>query len=103
MLLSISDILMYVRVEHDILAALVAWVEEGRDPETIVAASYYNNSVAEGLAFTRPLCKVSSFAAGRYKSPGQPRAHGCVQYPRQVRYVEGDPREASSFACVDSN
>jgi len=44
--------------EHNIVAALVRWVEQGIAPETLTAASYHNNTVERGVAFTRPLCKM---------------------------------------------
>ena len=45
--------------EHDILSALIAWVEEDRAPETITAAAYVDDNSEKGIAFTRPLCMVS--------------------------------------------
>lgn len=43
---------------HDILAALIHWVEDGVAPNTIIATKFNNDSAADGVAFTRPLCKV---------------------------------------------
>ena len=57
--------------EFDMLAAIQAWVEEGRAPERIIA---------RGKSFpgvTRPLCP----------------------YPTIARYKGGDPKSAKSFAC----
>jgi len=44
--------------QHNVVAAMVAWIEDGRAPENITAASWTNNTASLGLAFTRPLCKV---------------------------------------------
>ncbi|KAJ3008471.1 hypothetical protein NUW54_g3142 [Trametes sanguinea] len=44
--------------QHNILAAIVQWVEDGVAPDTITAANYNDNDVANGLGFTRPLCRV---------------------------------------------
>ncbi len=44
--------------EHDILAGLVRWVEEGAAPDSFVAAHYKDNNASQGVEFTRPLCKV---------------------------------------------
>lgn len=44
--------------DHDILAAMVKWVEDDVPPTTIIGTAYNNNDAADGVAFTRPLCKV---------------------------------------------
>ncbi|KAH8100926.1 feruloyl esterase-like protein [Cristinia sonorae] len=64
--------------EHDILAAMVHWVENDVAPETIIGTAYKNNTVAEGVAFTRPICK----------------------YPATAIYQGGDVNSATSFKCV---
>ncbi|KAI0671669.1 feruloyl esterase-like protein [Trametes maxima] len=64
--------------EHNILAAMVRWVEEGVAPDTILAANYKDNDVANGVGFTRPLCR----------------------YPSTIRYSGGDPNSADSFKCA---
>ncbi|KAK7691095.1 hypothetical protein QCA50_006198 [Cerrena zonata] len=63
---------------HNILAALVQWVEDDVAPENITAVHYENNNVTAGISFTRPICK----------------------YPASSRYVSGDPNSAESFACI---
>jgi feruloyl esterase len=63
----------------DALAALIAWVEHGRAPETIIATKYVNDRPAQGVAFQRPLCR----------------------YPRHAAYRgSGDPKDPASFDCV---
>lgn len=42
--------------QHDILAALVTWVELGRAPAKIVATKYVNDDPAQGIQVQRPLC-----------------------------------------------
>lgn len=42
--------------EHDMLLAMIDWVEKGKAPDSIIAAKYKNNNKTEGIAFTRPLC-----------------------------------------------
>lgn len=44
--------------EHNIVAALVKWVEDDVAPDNLIGTAYKNNNVADGVAFTRPLCKV---------------------------------------------
>ncbi|KAI0349705.1 feruloyl esterase-like protein [Trametes cingulata] len=63
--------------EHNILSAMIRWVEEGVAPTQIVAAKYKNDNPSEGVAFTRPLCK----------------------WPTTVKYLGGDPNDAGSFIC----
>ena len=45
--------------QHNILAAIVRWVEEGIAPDNFTAAHYTNGNVSEGVDFTRPICKAS--------------------------------------------
>jgi len=42
--------------EHDALAALDAWVENGRTPKTLTAAKYKDDTLSEGITRTMPLC-----------------------------------------------
>ncbi|TBU33530.1 feruloyl esterase-like protein [Dichomitus squalens] len=64
--------------QHNILAAIVQWVEYGIAPDNFTAVSYNANDVANGIGFTRPLCR----------------------YPSNLRYKSGDPNSATSFECV---
>jgi hypothetical protein len=65
--------------EHDVVAALARWVEQGVAPETIVATRYQDNDPTKGIEAQRPWCA----------------------YPAIARYSEkGERSEASSFACA---
>lgn len=64
--------------QHDILLALMAWVENGTAPDAIVATSWVNDTVALGLNRQRPLCV----------------------YPKSSRYTAGDPNLPGSFVCA---
>ena len=44
--------------QHDVVAAMVEWVEEGKAPTSFIGASWKNNNASEGLQFTRPICQV---------------------------------------------
>ena len=44
---------------HNVLSAIVRWVEEGIAPDNFTAAHYHNGDKAQGVDFTRPICKVS--------------------------------------------
>ena len=64
--------------EHDVVSALERWVEHGIAPKRIVAAKYFNDDPAQGVARTRPLCV----------------------YPKQAKYTgRGNPNDAANFRC----
>jgi hypothetical protein len=56
--------------QHDILQALVQWVEFGIAPGQVIATKYTNDNPASGVAFTRPLCVFPKLA--KYKGIGNP-------------------------------
>ncbi len=43
--------------ETNVLAAAVAWVEDGRAPETVLGTKYVNDTVALGVDFQRRHCR----------------------------------------------
>jgi feruloyl esterase len=64
--------------DHDVLSALVRWVEQGDAPDRIIATKFVNDKPAAGVAFTRPLCP----------------------YPQLPAYRgTGDTNDAASFVC----
>lgn len=44
--------------QHNVLAAMVRWVEEGIAPDSFTAAHYTDGNASSGVDFTRPVCKV---------------------------------------------
>ncbi|KIP02136.1 hypothetical protein PHLGIDRAFT_309557 [Phlebiopsis gigantea 11061_1 CR5-6] len=64
--------------QHNVLAAMVRWVEEGVAPDNFTAAHYNGGDASQGVQFTRPICK----------------------YPLSSRFVGGDPNSADSFECA---
>ncbi|KAK8131972.1 hypothetical protein PG999_000145 [Apiospora kogelbergensis] len=65
--------------EHDILRALVEWVEEDKAPQRIVATKFKNDTIAQGVLRQRPICK----------------------YPEQAQYVgNGDINIAANWECA---
>ncbi|KAI5451864.1 hypothetical protein NCC49_001166 [Naganishia albida] len=64
--------------KHDVLAAMVNWVENGQAPTELIAAKYTNNNVTQGVQFTRKLCP----------------------YPQKGEYQGGDPNSSDSFKCM---
>jgi feruloyl esterase len=66
--------------DHDIMAAVHRWVEEGVAPEKIIATKFVNDDPEQGVARTRPLCP----------------------YPQVARYTgSGSIDDAANFACAD--
>lgn len=66
--------------QHDVLQALINWVEFGNPPDQIIATKYVNDNPATGVAFTRPLCVFPKIA--KYKGAG-------------------NPNEAANWACAN--
>ncbi|OJJ62580.1 hypothetical protein ASPSYDRAFT_41271 [Aspergillus sydowii CBS 593.65] len=68
----------FANAKHDILLALMAWVEEGTAPENLVATTWHNDTVQDTVYRQRPLCF----------------------YPKQAVYTgKGDPNEAQNWEC----
>jgi feruloyl esterase len=66
--------------EHDVLLALVAWVENGVAPSRITATKYVSDTASLGVQMTRPLCP----------------------YPLIPKYSgTGDPNAAEAFVCAE--
>lgn len=59
--------------DHDVLSAMVAWVEQGKAPERVIASQVENDRVVR----QRPLCA----------------------WPRQAVHTGGDPNRAETFRC----
>lgn len=66
---------------HDIVLAIMAWVENGTAPASLVATSWHNNDAAQGVKQQRPLCP----------------------YPQQPKWVSGDVNKAESWTCANAS
>ncbi|KAI5451863.1 hypothetical protein NCC49_001165 [Naganishia albida] len=64
--------------KHDVLAAMVDWVENEKAPTDIIAAKYNNNNATQGVQFTRKFCP----------------------YPQKARSTGGDQNSFESFVCA---
>ena len=65
--------------DHDLISAIVAWVEQGKAPGAIVATKFNGDDAAKGIAMQRPLCP----------------------YPMAAKYNgSGDSNAAASFTCA---
>lgn len=71
----------YSDATHDELLALMAWVEEGRAPDMIVATEFKDaKDVSKGVLRQRPICP----------------------WPKQAKFTnEGSPDEAANWKCED--
>src|SRR5207237_9946974 len=56
--------------QHDVVQALINWVEFGNPPDQIIVTKYINDNPAAGAAFPRPLCVFPKIA--KYKGAGNP-------------------------------
>ncbi|KAI1391669.1 tannase and feruloyl esterase [Hypoxylon trugodes] len=63
--------------EHDIILSMMKWVEEGKAPDQLIATKFVNDTATLGIQSQRPLCP----------------------YPKQAKYVSGDPDESASWEC----
>ena len=64
---------------RNVLAAVVAWVENGTAPDTITGTKFVNDTVALGVDFLREHCR----------------------YPLRSTYVGGDPKAVESWQCLE--
>jgi feruloyl esterase len=68
--------------DHDILSALVKWVEQGVAPGKIIATAFVDGIPTKGIHFQRPICpypKFPNYIGGDWKSPSSYR---CTDHPR---------------------
>jgi feruloyl esterase len=64
--------------EHDVLMAMMAWVEKGEAPEYVVGTKYVNETAPTEVMRQRPLC----------------------MYPKQAKYTgNGDVNSAKNWEC----
>lgn len=69
----------YVDPQHDVLLAMMQWVENGTAPEQLIATKWNNDTLEDGLVMQRPLCP----------------------FPQKSVYGSGDWKNASSWSCQD--
>ncbi|GJN89690.1 hypothetical protein Rhopal_002677-T1 [Rhodotorula paludigena] len=63
--------------EHDMILAMIDWVEKGSAPDMLIGAKYVGDDKRNGTLLERPHCV----------------------YPKQAVYKGGDPNAAASFEC----
>ncbi|KAK5633597.1 hypothetical protein RRF57_009311 [Xylaria bambusicola] len=67
----------YEDAEHDIILAMMNWVENDEAPDHLIATKFVGDNAALGVQSQRPLCV----------------------YPKQAKYISGDPNESESWEC----
>jgi feruloyl esterase len=68
----------YEDADHDVILALMKWVEEGSAPDKIIATKFVNDTSTEGVEIQRPLCV----------------------YPKQAKYTgSGDVSTPENWEC----
>lgn len=68
----------YRDARHDIVLAMMAWVENGTAPNDIIATKWKNDTSTDEVLRQRPIC----------------------HYPHQAKYNgKGDPNNAASWSC----
>ena len=53
---SVHSVPSFSNPEHDVLLALMAWVEKGKAPSQIIATKWENDTLHEKVYRQRPLC-----------------------------------------------
>lgn len=64
--------------DHDIMLAMMQWVEHGVAPNQIIATSWKNDTTQDTVLRQRPLC----------------------MYPKKQKYVGEDVDKAASWTCA---
>ncbi|KAI1505734.1 putative ferulic acid Esterase/Feruloyl esterase [Biscogniauxia marginata] len=67
----------YEDADHDIVLALMRWVEKDTAPEKLIATKFVNETASLGVQSQRPLCV----------------------YPKQAKYISGDINAPDSWEC----
>ncbi|KAK5129286.1 hypothetical protein LTR08_003616 [Meristemomyces frigidus] len=67
--------------QHDIVLAVMAWVENGTAPASLMATEWQDRDVAQGVKVQRPVCP----------------------YPQQAKYQGGRMEEAGSWVCEEGS
>lgn len=67
--------------EHNVLAAVVAWAEQGVAPETVTGTKYVDDTVSLGVAFQRSHCRwpLRNVYLGGGRDPNQTTSWECQE------------------------
>lgn len=67
---------------HDVLTALINWVEKGIAPEKLIATAFTGGVPANGIRFQRPIFPYPKLPKYRGGDPNLPASYQGVDYPR---------------------
>ncbi|KAI0391449.1 feruloyl esterase B precursor [Xylariaceae sp. FL0594] len=67
----------YEDAEHDVIFAMMRWVEAKKAPSQLIATKFVNDTATLGVQSQRPLCP----------------------YPKQAKYISGDPNLSKNWKC----
>lgn len=80
--------------EHDMILAVIAWVEEGIPPDQLIGSRFVGDDINQGVQFQRKLCSYVNIT----ELPSS-CADRLFRYPAEGAFVGGDPASAESFEC----
>ena len=77
---------------HDVLEALMAWVEGGEAPEMLLPVALKNSATSNTVAFDKdiPTPVISGGREIDYERPVYP-------YPYETEYIGGDRKDKNNF------
>ncbi|KAH8651214.1 tannase and feruloyl esterase [Xylariales sp. PMI_506] len=66
--------------EHNVLAAIVDWVEQGLPPDTVTGTKFVNDTASLGVALQRRHCRwpMRNVYLGNGKDPNSPDSWSCI-------------------------
>lgn len=84
--------------EHNVLAALVAWVEQGEAPDTLTGTKYVNDTVQSGVDFERAHCRwpLRNTYLGAGRDAKDPASWQCQQISQADEEVGASGAESGT-------
>ncbi|GAB3899425.1 tannase/feruloyl esterase family alpha/beta hydrolase [Larkinella knui] len=70
--------------EHDVMTALMKWVEEGKAPDQFIATAYTGGLASNGVRFQRPIYPYPKLPAYKRGDPNLPGSFRGVAYPKRA-------------------
>ncbi|MGM9508157.1 tannase/feruloyl esterase family alpha/beta hydrolase [Larkinella sp. GY13] len=70
--------------DHDILTALMNWVEEGKAPDQLIATAYSGGVASNSIRFQRPIYPYPKLPTYKRGDPNVPTSYRGVAYPKRA-------------------